>query len=140
MKRQLANQLGGIHMQQRPGGMGQCANFSHRHQHTGFVVGSHQRHQRYIRPRQSGGCSYIERTIAPHRDQVHLDTRLRQSTGQPQVAGVLNTAEYHPLTLWRARRKQAAHRKVIGLGGTTGKNYIHRFATQHPSHCSSRLA
>ena len=72
MKRQLANPLGGIHMQQSACGLRQLGHFSHGHQHPGFVVGRHERDQRHVRPDQAGSSRQVKRTIGLDWNQVYL--------------------------------------------------------------------
>ena len=134
----LADELGRVHMQQRAGRLRERRHLGHGHQGAGFIVGRHERDQRHVRADQRSGRLPIQRAVAPHRNQVHRSTRVRQRARQAQVACVLNAAEHDAPTLGGTGGEQAAHRHVVGFGGTAGKDDLDRLAAQYPRHCRAR--
>ena len=73
----------------------QGRHIGHRHQHTGFVVGGHERDQRHIRANQRCSRRQVQCAISQHRDEVHWVPLVCQAARQPQVPGVFNAAEQH---------------------------------------------
>src|SRR5690606_18511289 len=88
--------------------------------HTGFVIGMHDRHQSGVRPQYRTHIVGTDYTIRTRRQPAHLIAFALEKTHAVDHRLVLGSGRDQMTTTGLARLRRALDRQVVGFGGATG--------------------
>src|SRR5690606_27206756 len=116
----LADTLGGIDVKENFLFTAQCTDIGDVVDHTGFVIGMHDRHQSGVRPQYRTHIVGTDYTIRTRRQPAHLIAFALEKTHAVDHRLVLGSGRDQMTTTGLARLRRALDRQVVGFGGATG--------------------